>query len=131
MALLYFWHGYWRKESNLIEIDMKKNLKTTTLILGIIVAIIAFSNSQSYAEATERIVPLMSLPHIEINSVPIEIKLISDSHKEIEENLIIYSKDYELVYEGKKDIDLELKKLVHKSDLIMYSNSTAYYILSE
>ena len=110
---------------------MKKYLKTSTLILGIIVAIIAFSNSQSFAEKPEIIAPLMSLPQIEIKSAPIEINLYTVAQKDTEENLKIYNKDFELVYDGKRTSKREVKKLVHKSDLIMYTNSTTYYILSE
>ena len=126
-----FWHSCWIKGINLTINAMKKNLKTPTLILGIIVAIIAFSNSNSFAEKPERMTPLMSLPQMEIKSAPIEINLSSVAQKGTDENLKIYTKDFKLVYDGKKSVNRKVKKLVHKSDLIMHTNSTAYYILSE
>jgi len=110
---------------------MKKRLKISTLIFGIIVAVLALSSSSSYAEKSERSeVVQFQLSESEIQNVIEQVLDDSEITTQCDECLKIYNQDNQLVYESRDKDDERIKILLRRSDLILRTDSSSYYLLS-
>ena len=111
---------------------MKKKLKISTLIIGVIVAVLTLSNSSSFAEKYEKNeVIKFELSESEIINV-IEQVLEKNEVKLVDDKIIkIYNIRSQLVYESRDREDRRLKILLRRSDLILHTNSSSYYLLGD
>jgi hypothetical protein len=113
-------------------VKMKKKLKISTLIFGIVVAVIALSNSRSFADAVEN-VEVIELKTQETEMLEI-LEQIFES-KNIEQNqeksVKIYNLTNQLVYESRDKDDERLKILLHRSDLVLQTDTSSYYLLGD
>lgn len=120
------------KGSNNQDCKMKKKFKISTLIFGIVVAVIAFSNSRSYANTSE------STESTELKSLDIEMldvleKILDDKNVNLhqEKNTKIYNLKSQLVYETKDINDEHLKILLRRSNLVLQTDTSSYYLLGD
>ena len=109
---------------------MKKRLKISTLIFGIIVAVLALSNSNSYAEKSETMEVIQLKPtESEVQDVIAHVLEEKEVKLELTECLKIYNSEHQLVYESRDKDDERLKILIRRSDLIWRNDSSSYYLL--
>lgn len=109
---------------------MKKNLKISTLIIGIIVAVIALSNSRSYAEAQE------NLEATELKAQDTEMIAVLEKLFDTKQDIVpckkcikFYNINNELIYECRDKDDERLKTLLRRSDLVLQTDTSSYYLL--
>ena len=119
-------------EQNNRKSKMKKKIRTFTLVFGIIIAIVALSNSQSYAEKTEQksvdiIVPLDTemLEQVE------EMLKVDEEAKPCDKRIKIFNSEHQLIYECRGDDDQRLALLLRRSDLMFQTDSSSYYLLGD
>lgn len=121
--------------SNNQDYKMKKKLKISTLIFGIVVAIIAISNSNSYADTFETIEPaeLKTLDTEMLEGLEVLEKLLDKKYTDIHQDrsLKIYNYKSQLVYETNDKNDDHLKNLLRRSDLVLHTDTSSYYLLGD
>lgn len=111
---------------------MKKKLKILTLLIGIIVAVIALSNTNTYAEN------LSSSENKELKTTEAEMIAVIEQILEKSEvktteakRLKFYNAKNQLVYESRDENDERLKILLRRSDLVLQTDSSSYYLLGD
>lgn len=111
---------------------MKKKFKISTLIFGIVVAVLAFSNSKSYADTFEKV------EYTEVETLDIEmaevIEMILDEKNTVipqDKSLKIYNFKSQLVYETNDKSDDHLKILLRRSNLVLQTDTSSYYLLGD
>lgn len=109
---------------------MKKKLKISTLIFGIVVAVLAFSNARSFAatyEDTERIeLKTLETEMLEVIEQILEKDYVGSSQ---DKSIKIYNLKNKLVYESRDKDDERLKILLRRSDLLLQTDTSSYYLL--
>jgi len=120
------------KDRTTKALKMKKKLKISTLIFGIIVAVVALTNSNSYAENIE------NNESTELKTLEIEMLEVIEQILEIDEvqivkdkRLKIYNSKSQLVYECRNKNDERLKILLRRCDLVLQTDSSSYYLLGD
>jgi len=110
--------------------EMKNRLKTSTLIIGIIVAIIALSNSSVTARTSETN-DIKELKPSEVEMMEIIAQVLDENVavKKVVECIKIYNSKSQLVYESRDENDERLKILIRRSDLICCAGTSSYYLL--
>ena len=109
---------------------MKRKLKISTVIFGIIVAVLALSNSNSYAEKSEAVeVKQLNLTETEMLEVIEHVLEEKETKPQTNECLKIYNQNRQLVYETRDKEDERLVILLRRSDLIWRNDSSSYYLL--
>ena len=110
--------------------EMKKKLKISTLIFGIIVAVIAFSNSNTFAGSVENN-EVTELKTLEVEMLELMQVILDEKNDEIKNNKCIkfYNSDKKLVYECRDKNDDRLKILLRRSDLVLQTDTSSYYLL--
>ena len=113
-------------------VKMKKKLKISTLIFGIVVAVIALSNTRSFADTFDN-AEVIELKTQETEMLEI-LEQIFDKNN-IEQNqercIKIYNIKNQLVYECRDKDDERLKTLLHRSDLVLQTDTSSYYLLGD
>ena len=111
---------------------MKKKLKISTLIIGIIVAVIAFSNSRSYAESFET-TGASELKTLETQMLEVIEQILDEQVTKInnEECMKFYNSNNQLVYECRDKDDERIKILLRRSSLVLQTDSSSYYLLGD
>ena len=113
-------------------VKMKKKLKISTLIFGIVVAVIALSNTKSFADTFEN-AEVIELKTQETEMLEILEQILES--KNIEQNqekcIKIYNLKNQLVYECRDKDDERLKILLHRSDLVLQTDTSSYYLLGD
>ena len=111
---------------------MKKKHKLSTLIFGIIIAILALSNTSTYADNME-------------TQDPAEVKKFESEMIEVIEHIFeipqavtdkdictkIYNSKNQLIYECRDKNDERLKILLRRSDLVLQTDTSSYYLLGD
>lgn len=126
------------KASNNQYCKMKKKLKISTLIFGIVIAVIAFSNSRSYADTSEKTKSTESTESTELTTLDLEIldvleKILDkkDVNLNQDKNTKIYNSKSQLVYETCDKDDAHLRILLRRSNLVLQTDTSSYYLLGE
>ena len=111
---------------------MKKKLKTFTLLIGIIVAVVALSSTNTYAENTDSN-EATELEALEAEMMEvIENILDNDASENTKAKRIrFYNDQNQLVYESRDKDDRRLKILLRRSDLVLQTDSSSYYLLGD
>jgi hypothetical protein len=110
---------------------MKKDLKVFALVFGVIIAIVALSNTQTYADNNEH-AELKEMVALEVGTLEkIEQMLQLPEAEECEKRIKIFNSDNELIYECRDDDDQRLKLLLRRSDLMLQTDSSSYYLLGD
>lgn len=111
---------------------MKKRIKISTLLFGIIVALVALSNSRLYANDIENN-QATELKTEQVEMFNIIQQILEKSEFVVEENecMKIYNKNNQLVYECRDKDDQRLKILLRRSDLVLQTDSSSYYLLGD
>ncbi len=111
---------------------MKKTLKLSTLIIGIIVAVVALSNTKTYAEELEK-QEVTDLKTLETEMLEVIEHILEDKYIENDQEkcLKFYNTDNQLVYECRDKDDEKLKILLRRSDLVLRTDSSSYYLLGD
>ena len=113
-------------------VKMKKKLKISTLIFGIVVAVIALSNTRSFADTFEN-AEVIELKTQETEMLEILEQILDNNN--IEQNqercIKIYNIKNQLVYECRDKDDERLKTLLHRSDLVLQTDASSYYLLGD
>lgn len=111
---------------------MKKKLKISTLIFGIIIAVIALSNTNSFAdkfENTKTIKPkTQEAEMIYVIEHLLNEKMMEPVQKKCTK---VYNVNNQLVYECRDKDDERLKILLRRSDLVLQTDTSSYYLLGE
>jgi len=109
---------------------MKNRMKTSTIILGIIVAVLALSNSNVRADTSETSeIKELKDSKVEMMSTIAHLLDVSSDSTKIVEKFKIFNNKSELIYESKDENDQRLKLLIRRSDLICYTDTSSYYLL--
>lgn len=114
------------------DIEMKKKLKTLTLLVGIIVAVVALSNTSTYAENVES-TETTELKTLEAEMIEVIGSILEDNETEKAEakRVRFYNDKNQLVYECRDENDKRLKILLRRSDLVLQTDSSSYYLLGD
>ena len=109
---------------------MKKKFKISTLIIGIIVAVIAFSNSNTFADSLEN-KEVTELKTLDVEMLELMKGIIDEKSENIENKKCIkfYNSNKKLVYECRDKNDDRLKILLRRSDLVLHTDTSSYYLL--
>lgn len=109
---------------------MKNKLKTSTLIIGIIVAVIALSNSNASARNSDTN-DIKKLKPSEAEMMKIIGQVLDENVTATKavECIKIYNSKSQLVYESRDEHDERLKILIRRSDLICCAGTSSYYLL--
>ena len=109
---------------------MKKKFKISTLIIGIIVAVIAFSNSNTFAGSLEN-KEVTELKTLDVEILELVQGIIDEKSENIDNNKCIkfYNSNKKLVYECRDKNDDRLKILLRRSDLVLQTDTSSYYLL--
>ena len=109
---------------------MKKKLKISTLIFGIIVAVVAFSDTNSFAGSIENN-EVTELKTLEAEVLLMVEQIITEKKEEMQkqESIKFYNADKKLVYESRDKNDDHLKILLRRSDLVLQTDTSSYYLL--
>jgi hypothetical protein len=111
---------------------MKKKLKISTLLIGIIVAVVALTNTRSYAENLENNgVTVLKNQEVEIAQVIQKILQDDEQNQKKEKCLKFYNANNQLVYECRDKNDERLTILLRRSDLVLQTDSSSYYLLGD
>ena len=113
-------------------LKMKKKFKISTLIIGIIVAVVALSNTRSYAENTQTY-EVTELKTLETEMLEVIEQILEDKDIVAEKKKCskIYNSNSQLVYECRDQNDERLKLLLRRSDLVLQTDSSSYYLLGD
>jgi len=111
---------------------MKKKIRTWTLIFGVIVAIVAFTNSKTYAEKSDytSIKEVTALEPAVIQEVK-EHLTPDQQGEDCEKRIKIFNSENQLIYECRGRDDQRLDLLLRRSDLIFQTDSSSYYLLGD
>ena len=111
---------------------MKKKLKISTLIIGIIVAIVALSNTRTYAENLENN-EATELKAQEAEMMEVIQHILDDKNvaPDKEKCIKFYNTNNQLVYECRDKNDERLTILLRRSDLVLQTDSSSYYLLGD
>jgi len=111
---------------------MKKNLKISALIFGMLIAVIAMSNTRSHAEMSEN-VELSEIETLETEMLKVIEQILEEKNEEliIENCTKIYNEKNQLVYQSKDKDDEHLKTLLRRSNLVLQTGTSSYYMLGD
>lgn len=111
---------------------MKNKLKISTLIFGIIIAIVALTNSKSFAENSENS-EITELKTSQTEMLKVIEQILDDSEIVVKKNKCqkIYNSNNKLVYECRDKNDERLKDLLRRSDLVLRTDTSSYYLLGD
>jgi len=114
------------------DIKMKKKLKTVTLLLGIIVTVVALSNTSTYAENIES-TESTELKTLETEMIEVIGSILenNETEKAAAKRIRFYNDKNQLVYESRDEKDKRLKILLRRSDLVLQTDSSSYYLLGD
>jgi hypothetical protein len=111
---------------------MKNTFNFTTLAIGILISILALTNTSAVADNKERddfkslfTVNSELLKGIEVEILAEEIEVSSDKR------IIILNSDKQVVYECRDKADEKLCIMLRRSDLIMQTETSSYYLLGD
>lgn len=113
-------------------VNMKKKIKIWTLLIGIIVAVIALSNSRLYAANLEN-TDATELKPLESEVIQVIEKILKDETQaqQDEKCMKFYNNNNQLVYECRDKDDERVKILLRRSDLVLQTDSSSYYLLGD
>ena len=111
---------------------MKKKFKISTLIFGIIVAVVALTNTSIYAESMES-KDVTELKTQEAEMLEVIEQILEGDDMLFTEKICskIYNSKNQLVYECRNKDDERLKTLLRRSDLVLQTDSSSYYLLGD
>lgn len=111
---------------------MKNKLKISTLIFGIIIAIVALTNSKSFAKNSESS-EITELKISQAEMLEVIEQILDDSGFLVKKNKCqkIYNSNNKLVYECRDKNDERLKDLLRRSDLMLRTDTSSYYLLGD
>ncbi len=113
------------------KLKMKKDLKVLVLVFGVIIALVALSNTQSYADNNEQTESKEVVAFDMQNLEKVEQMLQQPEPEECDKRIKIFNSDNELVYECRDNDDQRLKLLLRRSDLVLETDSSSYYLLGD
>jgi hypothetical protein len=104
----------------------------STLIFGMLVAIPAISNTRSYADIIEN-TESTELKVLETEMLEVIEQILEEKNMElnIESCAKIYNEKQQLVYQSKDMDDDHLKSLLRRSNLVLQTETSSYYLLDE
>ena len=112
---------------------MKKNHKTLTLILGVVVALITLSSVESVADnnSTKKTDQIITVDMEIVKEVELKImKTTFITESKDAKQIKIFNEDRKLIYESKDPEDRRLKIMLRRSDLFMKTKTSSYYLLN-
>lgn len=120
------------KDRTTKALKMKNKLKISTLIFGIIIAVVALSNSNTYAGNNERS-DVTELKALEIEMLEVIEQILEKDEVQLVKDkcLKIYNSKSQLVYECRDKNDERLKILLRRCDLVLHTDSSSYYLLGD
>lgn len=114
---------------------MKKKLKISTLIFGIVVAVIAFTNSRLYADISKynESADTSELIKMDLEMLDVLEKILDNNNVNLhqDKSTKIYNSKSQLVYETNDKDDAHLKILLRRSDLVLQTDTSSYYLLGD
>lgn len=114
------------------QTTMNRYLKRLTVSIGILIAIVALINTRSYADNKDRD-DLKVLLYVDTETVnEIENALKADQSNVVtEKRFKIFNSDRQLIYECRDNADKKLCMLLRRSDLVLQTESSSYYLLGD
>ena len=110
---------------------MKNRFKALTLVFGVIIALVAFSNTKTYADklestSTNEVAVIKADMLQEVEEI---IKL--DEPEPCIKRIKIFNSENQLIYECREDDTERLAVLLRRSDLMFQTDSSSYYLLGD
>jgi hypothetical protein len=114
------------------KLKMEKRLKKLTLVFGVIIAIVALSNSRSYADNAEQNTTnaIIQVDTEMLDQVQDMLK-VDEIIDPCEKRIKIFNSERQLIYECRGDDDQRLVMLLRRSDLMFQTDSSSYYLLGD
>jgi hypothetical protein len=111
---------------------MKKKLRISTLILGIVIAVIASSNSRSFANTSES-TESTELKTLDLEMLDVLEKILDEKDTNLpqDKSTKIYNSKSQLIYETLDKDDEHLMILLRRSDLVLQTDTSSYYLLGD
>lgn len=102
------------------------------MFIGMLIAIVALVNTRSYADNKDRD-SFKVLLYVDTETVKeIENALKADeSDTTTEKRIKVFNSDRQLIYECRDNTDKKLCMLLRRSDLILQTESSSYYLLGD
>ncbi len=118
------------KESTNQLLKMERKIKISTLILGVIISILALSNNKSVAFPLEK-QNISELKDLQVEMFTLLEQKIESKNTAMNQNrcLKFYNCHNQLVYECRDQNDERLKVLLRRSDIVLQTNTSSYYLL--
>lgn len=111
---------------------MKRKVQIYTIVIGVIVAFFALSSVQAKQTSQEnKTIEQISFDTQEAIQLVSEIFEKSDVEKPSSRLIKIYNKEYRLVYESRYADDERIKFFLRRSDLVLLTDSSSYYLLGD
>lgn len=110
---------------------MKNKFKILTLVFGVVIAVLAFSTTKTYADKLESnsINEIATIEADMLQEVEDIIKL--EEAIPCEKRIKIFNSENQLIYECRGDDDQRLELLLRRSDLMFQTDSSSYYLLGD
>jgi hypothetical protein len=111
---------------------MKKNIRNFTIVLGVIIAFVALSNTKSYAEKAEEQTTKINIPFdTEMLDQLEELLKVEEVVIPCDKRIKIFNSERQLIYECRGNEDQRLALLLRRSDLMFQTDSSSYYLLGD
>ncbi len=111
---------------------MKRYLKRFTFTIGVLIAIVVLVNTRSFADKKDRddLKVLLSIDSETLSGIEFALKG-DESNATTEKRIKIFNSARQLIYESRDKADKKLTLLLRRSDLVLQTESSSYYLLGD
>lgn len=111
---------------------MKKYIRNFTIALGVIVAIIAATNTRTYADnKDQKSDQEVFKVDAEIMDQVEEMLKVDTAEPTCEKRIKVFNSERQLIYECRGKDDRRIVVLLRRSDLMFQTDSSSYYLLGD
>jgi hypothetical protein len=111
---------------------MKKYIRSFTIVLGVIVAILAVATTRTYADnKNHKSDQEIFKVDTEIMDQVEEMLKVDTPEENCEKRIKIFNSERQLIYECRGKDDRRIVVLLRRSDLMFQTDSSSYYLLGD
>jgi hypothetical protein len=114
------------------QTKMKRYLRRFTFTIGVLIAIVVLVNTRSFADKKDRddLKVLLSIDTETLSGIEFALKG-DESNATTEKRIKIFNSARQLIYESRDKADKKLTLLLRRSDLVLQTESSSYYLLGD
>jgi hypothetical protein len=111
---------------------MKKNVKRFALTFGTLIAFVTLTNTLGFADnmAPDDMKVILSVDSETLHEIEIGLKN-EELNNDTERRIKIFNSARQLIYESRDETDHKLCMLLRRSDLILQTETSSYYLLGD